>query len=136
MVSIPDAKIHDKDDNFHNRLTVRGTLTDKVPSRDSPIGIIKLSTTQRSKLEKYCSFSVNVPLDIILVIIAFVVSLGLTCVAVAMALYMRSKLIQAIGLPIYEDNNKTTLHEKVGIKEDVKTATTNPQENSFLRESP
>ncbi|XP_043790676.1 uncharacterized protein LOC122713912 isoform X1 [Apis laboriosa] len=47
--------------------------------------------------------STPIPLDIALIVVASIVSLGLTSVAVAMVLHMRSKLLEAARMSIYEE---------------------------------
>lgn len=47
-----------------------------------------------------------IPLDIALIVVAAIVSLGLTSVAVVMVLHMRSKLFETIRLAIYDDQEK------------------------------
>lgn len=47
--------------------------------------------------------STPIPLDIALIVVASIVSLGLTSVAVVMVLHMRSKLLEAARLSIYEE---------------------------------
>lgn len=44
-----------------------------------------------------------IPLDIALIVVAAIVSLGLTSVAVVMVLHMRSKLFETVRLAIYDD---------------------------------
>ncbi|CAL7938517.1 unnamed protein product [Xylocopa violacea] len=44
-----------------------------------------------------------IPLDIALIVVASIVSLGLTSVAVVMVLHMRSKLLEAARISIYEE---------------------------------
>ncbi|XP_076758521.1 uncharacterized protein LOC143427900 [Xylocopa sonorina] len=45
----------------------------------------------------------QIPLDIALIVVASIVSLGLTSVAVVMVLHMRSKLLEAARISIYEE---------------------------------
>lgn len=49
-----------------------------------------------------------IPLDIALIVVAAIVSLGLTSVAVVMVLHMRSKLFEAVRLAVYDDEKTKT----------------------------
>jgi len=47
--------------------------------------------------------STSIPLDIALIVVAAIVSLGLTSLAVVMVLHMRTKLFETIRLAVYDD---------------------------------
>jgi Na+-transporting NADH:ubiquinone oxidoreductase subunit NqrF len=51
-------------------------------------------------------------LDIALIVVAAIVSLGLTSLAVVMILHMRSKLFETIRLAVYDDQEKTKTQER------------------------
>lgn len=53
----------------------------------------------------------SIPLDIALIVVASIVSLGLTSVAVVMVLHMRSKLVETVRLSVYDDE-KTKSQER------------------------
>lgn len=55
--------------------------------------------------------STPIPLDIALIVVAAIVSLGLTSLAVVMVLHMRSKLFETVRLAIYDDE-KTKNQER------------------------
>ncbi|XP_011268508.1 uncharacterized protein LOC105258736 isoform X1 [Camponotus floridanus] len=58
--------------------------------------------------------STSIPLDIALIVVAAIVSLGLTSLAVVMVLHMRSKLFETVRLAIYDDK-KTKNQECVSV---------------------
>ncbi|XP_012539680.1 uncharacterized protein LOC105838568 isoform X2 [Monomorium pharaonis] len=51
--------------------------------------------------------SAPIPLDIALIVVAAIVSLGLTSLAVVMVLHMRTKLFETIRLAVYDDEKTT-----------------------------
>lgn len=55
--------------------------------------------------------SAPIPLDIALIVVAAIVSLGLTSLAVVMVLHMRSKLFETVRLAVYDDE-KTKSQER------------------------
>ncbi|KMQ94503.1 multiple epidermal growth factor-like domains 10 protein [Lasius niger] len=58
--------------------------------------------------------SAPIPLDIALIVVAAIVSLGLTSLAVVMVLHMRSKLFETVRLAIYDDE-KTKSQERESV---------------------
>ncbi|XP_072751799.1 uncharacterized protein [Anoplolepis gracilipes] len=58
--------------------------------------------------------STPIPLDIALIVVAAIVSLGLTSLAVVMVLHMRSKLFETVRLGIYDDE-KTKSQERESV---------------------
>ncbi|XP_011638209.1 laminin subunit beta-1 isoform X1 [Pogonomyrmex barbatus] len=72
-----------------------------------------------------------IPLDIALIVVAAIVSLGLTSLAVIMVLHMRSKLFETIRLAIYDDE-KTKSQEC----ENVNGGRTSTVVNATLSPSP
>lgn len=58
--------------------------------------------------------STQIPLDIALIVVATIVSLGLTSLAVVMILHMRSKLFETVRLAIYDDE-KTKSQERESV---------------------
>ncbi|XP_014475517.1 PREDICTED: uncharacterized protein LOC106744898 [Dinoponera quadriceps] len=69
--------------------------------RDENVGVSKIDyvkTVHKDDIQ-----TTPIPLDIALIVVAAIVSLGLTSVAVVMVLHMRSKLFETIRLAIYDD---------------------------------
>ncbi|EFN75093.1 uncharacterized protein LOC105191654 [Harpegnathos saltator] len=69
--------------------------------RDESIGVPKIDyvkTVHKGDIQ-----TMPVSLDIALIVVAAIVSLGLTSVAVVMILHMRSKLFETVRLAIYDD---------------------------------
>lgn len=54
-----------------------------------------------------------IPLDIALIVIALIVSLGGTSVAVVMVLHMRAKLLEAARISIYEEQKSQQNSTKI-----------------------
>ncbi|KAL6422846.1 hypothetical protein ACFW04_010402 [Cataglyphis niger] len=58
--------------------------------------------------------SAPIPLDIALIVVAAIISLGLTSLAVVMVLHMRSKLFETVRLAVYDDE-KTKIQERESV---------------------
>lgn len=92
-----------------------GDNVDMVPPKTDYVKTIhkgkiyrKLNCERLKLTRSYWSVVDNVqpapiPLDVALIVVASIVSLGLTSVAVVMILHMRSKLLETARLSIYEE---------------------------------
>ncbi|XP_017764974.1 PREDICTED: uncharacterized protein LOC108554276 [Eufriesea mexicana] len=106
LVSVPDRRRNlDKD---------RGKFVMKNPFArhvdDNDIGPPKIDYVKNIHTEVPAP---PIPLDIALIVIALIVSLGVTSVAVVMVLHMRAKLLEAARLSIYEEQKNQQNSTKI-----------------------
>ncbi|XP_066581662.1 uncharacterized protein [Prorops nasuta] len=115
LVSVPERRPLERDfpnfpskDSFLRQIQSKDALiTDPSPKIDYV----------KTNVQKDSAVGASVSLDIALIVVASIVSLGLTSVAVLMILHIRSKLFETIRLSIY-DTEKPKGHEP---REDVGT---------------
>ncbi|XP_032666019.1 uncharacterized protein LOC116841778 [Odontomachus brunneus] len=69
--------------------------------RDESVSVPKVDYVKT--VHKDDTQTTPIPLDIALIVVAAIVSLGLTLIAVVMVLHMRSKLFETVRLAIYDD---------------------------------
>nr|XP_012153543.1 PREDICTED: multiple epidermal growth factor-like domains protein 10 [Megachile rotundata] len=99
LVSVPERRRNiEKDRGTNNPFVAR--VRDNVDSHD----VVPPKTDYVKNVHKAGDVqAAPIPLDIALIVIASIVSLGLTSVAVVMVLHMRSKLLEAARMSIYDE---------------------------------
>lgn len=77
-----------------------------------------------------------IPLDIALIVVAAIVSLGLTLIAVVMVLHMRSKLFETVRLAIYDDEKTKSPERENANSERMSTVVNSSLPREYLRIMP
>ncbi|XP_020294958.1 uncharacterized protein LOC109860355 isoform X2 [Pseudomyrmex gracilis] len=96
-VSVPERRRDVERDKF----VIKDAFLRHVQN-DEGVGVPKLDyvkTVRKDDIQTPAS----IPLDVTLIVVATIVSLGLTSLAVVMFLHMRSKLLETVHLAIYDD---------------------------------
>lgn len=109
LVSVPERK-RDVEKN-RQKFPTKDAFLRHVQSEES-IGVSDIDyvkTVHKNDVQT----QTPIPLDIALIVVAAIVSLGLTSLAVVMILHMRSKLFETVRLAVYDDG-KSKDHKREG----------------------
>ncbi|XP_012228330.1 uncharacterized protein [Linepithema humile] len=106
VVSVPE---HRRDEKDRQKFATKDALLRHVQSDENIVpNIDYVKTVHKDDIQT----TTSIPLDIALIVVAAIVSLGLTSLAVVMILHMRSKLFDAVRLAVYDDQEKTKTQER------------------------
>ncbi|KAG7190331.1 hypothetical protein KM043_006446 [Ampulex compressa] len=101
LVSVPERRRIVENDRA--KFAMKNTFLRHVEDNRSPRDDASPKTDYVKTIPKEEPQSPPIPMDIVLIVVASIVSLGLTSVAVVMVLHMRSKLFETVRLSIYEE---------------------------------
>ncbi|TGZ45720.1 Multiple epidermal growth factor-like domains protein 10 [Temnothorax longispinosus] len=107
LVSVPERRRDVEKDR--QKFATKDALLRHVQSGEST-NVDYVKTVHKDDIQT----STPIPLDIALIVVAAIVSLGLTSLAVVMVLHMRSKLFETIRLAVYDDE-KTKGQERESV---------------------
>ncbi|XP_076650885.1 uncharacterized protein LOC143357990 [Halictus rubicundus] len=132
LVSVPEGRRNLEKDKFAMKNPFLGHRDDgeghlhEIPS---------LKSDYVKNIHKDLMHLPSIPLDIALIVVASIISLGLTSVAVVMVLHMRSKLLESARVSIYEVE-KTKGQENTGTIDKRSPSLANTLPQSPVREIP
>ncbi|XP_076376748.1 uncharacterized protein LOC143259217 isoform X2 [Megalopta genalis] len=134
LVSVPERRRNLEKDKFAIQnpfLRHRDGDDDEERLRELP----PLKSDYDKNIHKDMMHLSSIPLDIALIVVASIFSLGLTSVAVVLVLYMRSKLLESARVSIYEVE-KTKSQENTGTIDKRNPSLVNTSTQSPIREIP
>ncbi|XP_076629946.1 uncharacterized protein LOC143346079 isoform X1 [Colletes latitarsis] len=120
LVSVPERRRNLENDR--GKLTMKNPFLRHVDDNVSLHDVALSKTNYVKNVHKDEVQPTPIPLDVALIVVASIVSLGLTSVAVAMILHMRSKLFETVRLSIY-DVEKTKENSSSGRISSIVTST-------------
>ncbi|XP_011862688.1 PREDICTED: uncharacterized protein LOC105559191 isoform X2 [Vollenhovia emeryi] len=97
LVSVPERRRDVEKDR--QKFATKDALLGHVQGDESAASVDYVKTIDKDDIQT----PTPIPLDIALIVVAAIVSLGLTSLAVVMVLHMRSKLFETIRLAVYDD---------------------------------
>lgn len=111
LVSVPERRRDVEKDK--QRFATKNAFLRHVENHDESINVPNIDYVKTVRKDDIQT-STPIPLDIALIVVAAIVSLGLTSLAVVMVLHMRSKLFETVRLAIYDDE-KTKSQERESV---------------------